>query len=395
MIDWRRFIADCLLKQHNHLPTAATAGVIVLFLMAASAACFAQGAEEASATAKAAVEERAPRRIGGPYCGVYCLFSLLRAYEKPCALSDLVKPEYISKVRGSTLEDLEGAAEDFGLHAVVMKNLTTRDLRKIAPPCILHVRPADDIKEYRHFIVYLGVEPGGMARIYDPPLEPAVIPFRDLALRWNGRGMVVSDAPVDVAPIRRAGQARFALYAGIALGAVLALRYVGKRWGRRLVPVRARVPLIGLSYLEAFAVWTVCVGAGFGYHYAREEGLLAHADGTESIVALYRGAFIPKIDKKRLETMRSNGGVVVIDARRSRDFERGHIENAVSVPVGSGDAERRAVVQAIPKDAAIVVYCQSARCTFAEHVAIQLLSDGFDNVSIFKGGWVEWSAKET
>ena len=39
------------------------------------------------------------------------------------------------------------------------------------------------------------------------------------------------------------------------------------------------------------------------------------------------------------------------------------------------------------------MYCQSAGCKYAEIVAIKLIDDGFSNISIFKGGWVEWAAK--
>lgn len=47
----------------------------------------------------------------------------------------------------------------------------------------------------------------------------------------------------------------------------------------------------------------------------------------------------------------------------------------------------------VAKDARIVVYCQSAGCKFAEKVAIKLVSDGFSNVSLFKGSWKKWATK--
>ena len=41
----------------------------------------------------------------------------------------------------------------------------------------------------------------------------------------------------------------------------------------------------------------------------------------------------------------------------------------------------------------IVLYCQRAGCKFAERVGVKLIDDGFTNLTIFKGGWMEWTAK--
>ena len=47
-----------------------------------------------------------------------------------------------------------------------------------------------------------------------------------------------------------------------------------------------------------------------------------------------------------------------------------------------------------PKDASIIVYCQSAGCSYAEKIAVKLIADGFENVRLFRGGWQEWQAEE-
>ena len=39
------------------------------------------------------------------------------------------------------------------------------------------------------------------------------------------------------------------------------------------------------------------------------------------------------------------------------------------------------------------MYCQSSACKYAEIVAIKLKDDGYSNISIYKGGWAEWVAK--
>lgn len=69
------------------------------------------------------------------------------------------------------------------------------------------------------------------------------------------------------------------------------------------------------------------------------------------------------------------------------------MEGAINVPVNAGDDERSKAMVDIAKDARIVVYCQTSGCRFAEKVAIKLISDGFSNVSLFKGNWNKLVAK--
>lgn len=71
----------------------------------------------------------------------------------------------------------------------------------------------------------------------------------------------------------------------------------------------------------------------------------------------------------------------------------GHLEGAINVPVNASDDERRKAMAHIDKKARIVVYCQTSGCGFAEKVAIELISDGFSNVSLFKGSWHKLAAK--
>lgn len=392
ILESRRFISCSFLKPSRPLSRIAGGLAITPLFVAAAVACFAEGSGSATEPSETAAKDEAARRPSGPYCGVYCVSSLLNAYGKSCDIRDLIGPQYISQRLGSSLDDLQRAAEDFGLQAVVMKDLTVADLRKMSWPCILHVRPAKDVKEYRHFIIYLGAGPDGTARVYDPPQPLTSMPFHELALLWDGRGMIVSDAPIDVAAVVWAARKRYAFYAGIAVAAVLAAYYVRKRWAHRPTPARWRVPLIRPSHVQAIGLCALGGIIAFSYHYTSDMGLLAHRDATASVVDLYKGTFVPKVGQAKLRRMLDAGRVVVVDARNPRDYQQKHIEEAISVPIGSSSEERSAALANVPKNAKVVVYCQSANCKFAEIIGAELVSDGFQKVSILKGGWVEWAA---
>ena len=106
----------------------------------------------------------------------------------------------------------------------------------------------------------------------------------------------------------------------------------------------------------------------------------------------YQGSFIPKVSKSTVKKLLGSD-TVFIDARFARDFKAKHLEGAVNIPVNATNEVRHKATAGISKDAHIVLYCQSAACKFAQKVAIKLIDDGFSNISIFRGGWAEWVAK--
>jgi rhodanese-related sulfurtransferase len=120
------------------------------------------------------------------------------------------------------------------------------------------------------------------------------------------------------------------------------------------------------------------------YHFVNDEGFMAHPNATASIQQAHIGNFIPKVRKKELAEL-LNTDAVLIDARFACDFEEEHLEGAINIPVDANDRQYREVLANIDKSARIVVYCQSGGCGFAERVAVKLMSDGFSNVSMFKG----------
>ena len=74
-----------------------------------------------------------------------------------------------------------------------------------------------------------------------------------------------------------------------------------------------------------------------------------------------------------------------------RDFDGGHVEGAINIPVDANDAVRRQAIKDMSRGNSLVVYCQSVNCSFADVVAGKLRLDGFSTVSILPGGWMEWT----
>ena len=333
----------------------------------------------------------AQRISSDPYCGIYCLHTAIKLAGKESEIADLIKPEYVGSRQGSSLGELRQAAEDQGLEALVVGELTRRELLASPHSIILHVKASGQSKDYDHFQLFLGVK-DGKARIFDPPNPTAEVAFRDLARRWGGTGLIVSDQPIDTGAIFGPTRKRVFFYSALVIVMVLLIRWI-----------RGRLPLVteslsrskrlGLSGAQCGGVCLLAFIIGLSWHLFNDVGFLAHADATSSIQQAYQGSFIARVSVREVKGLISQGGAVIIDARRGLDYAAGHLDGAISIPVNSNDEQRKKATEGIAKETPIVVYCQSKGCVYDQAIAIKLMDEGFANVSIFKGGWVEWVAQ--
>ena len=344
-------------------------------------------AEEAHKTTNSSTVQRRP---SGAYCGIYCLYSAMKLFEIDVDPNELLKPEYIGSPYGSSLAELKKAAEDNGLYAVPVAKLASRELRQSPYPIILHTKSAADKKGYDHYELFLETK-NGRARLYDPPEPVRWVPFYELASRWDGTGLIVSANPIDLGTIFGPARRRFILYAAIAVAVILIVHWGRRRW-LPSANMMSRRQSLGLSAAQCGGLVLLALLAGMVYHFANDEGFLAHPNATASIQQAHLGGFLPKVSEKEVRQL-LNTDTIFIDAGFARDFKAGHLEGAINVPVNASDDERKEAMADVAKDAHIVVYCQSAGCKFAEKVAIKLISDGFSNVSLFKGGWHKWGEK--
>ena len=85
---------------------------------------------------------------------------------------------------------------------------------------------------------------------------------------------------------------------------------------------------------------------------------------------------------------------LILDARPSVFFEQGHVPGAFNLARDefAHDYQRLAGVLQSAHEKPIIVYCSGGDCHDSRLVANALLSLGFNNVSVFTGGWEAWSA---
>jgi rhodanese-related sulfurtransferase len=83
---------------------------------------------------------------------------------------------------------------------------------------------------------------------------------------------------------------------------------------------------------------------------------------------------------------------VFIDARHGALYQDGHVQGAISFPVGDYEKTRSLDKIANLKETKVVVYCSGKDCTDSSTLAGYLAKEGFLDIEIFEGGWPEWSA---
>jgi len=86
-------------------------------------------------------------------------------------------------------------------------------------------------------------------------------------------------------------------------------------------------------------------------------------------------------------------GVLVVDARRTKDYEQGHVAGARNISPWEGDADAKitALVNegrdgAIP----VVLYCSGGDCEDSHMLATRIYGGGFNNLLVYRDGWPDW-----
>jgi DNA-binding transcriptional ArsR family regulator len=104
----------------------------------------------------------------------------------------------------------------------------------------------------------------------------------------------------------------------------------------------------------------------------------------------YLGAPVEAIARSELERRLDEGSVVLIDVRPAQEFEAGHIEGALSIPLDELD-ER---TDDLPNDIELIAYCRGAFCAFASE-AVRRLHAHNRAARRLEVGWPEWRLGES
>jgi rhodanese-related sulfurtransferase len=291
---------------------------------------------------------------------------------------------------GSSIAALRRAVEQAGGQAVPLGELTVGALKESPYPLILHVAAVGQLPSYNHWLLLLGVD-RGQAKIVDGQHEPELIPLASLASRWDGTALVVSDGPIDVSRVARRDVGPIF---SIAVGASLCL-LVFSRIGNLLSGSASRPGAIRRIPVDSVIVLATVATVAAGAHYLSDEGFFKNEAACTDIANECASPQWPELTFERLQEAMQDENVLVVDARFESSFRQGRLSGAVNMPVNASAEERQKLVENVPRTTPVVVYCHSYRTPFRNKIAAWFASEGFANLTVYPGGWQEWSNRET
>lgn len=99
---------------------------------------------------------------------------------------------------------------------------------------------------------------------------------------------------------------------------------------------------------------------------------------------------VREITLAQFKAFMNAGQYYLIDARGAEKYAEGHIANAVNFYGGEAEARIPDMLQMVPKDRVILIYCDGGECELSHHVADVLKRFAYGPIFIFTGGWAEW-----
>jgi rhodanese-related sulfurtransferase len=76
--------------------------------------------------------------------------------------------------------------------------------------------------------------------------------------------------------------------------------------------------------------------------------------------------------------------VAIIDVRAAKDFKKGHVPGAISLP-----QEKWSTYAGLRRDAMNIIYCYAQNCHMGAHAAMQFAAKGY-SVMEMDGGFESW-----
>jgi rhodanese-related sulfurtransferase len=329
--------------------------------------------------------------VSGPYCGIYALAAILDTFDIQPNIEELLVPEFVGSFQGSSNLELIKAAEKYGLHGKTYGNLTWQELQASKSPMILHFRSTYADTQFNHWVAYLGVD-GGKARIIDFPHRLATIPFAELLAKWDGTAIEISQTPI-TNNIMAASRGNYLLTILFILGVLFSVKTFYWSSDKEAFTVPTLFQKIKLGVIQTAMLLVVLFAVGIMYHALAPVGFLKNPSAVAEVTRRYYSVDIPEIDLAEMERAVADKTIPLFDARYVRDYSRGTIADAKSMPINSSLTERQDILGALPKSQRMIVFCQSSGCGYADEVAQFLKFNGYENVVIYRGGYREWNSE--
>jgi 3-mercaptopyruvate sulfurtransferase SseA len=114
-------------------------------------------------------------------------------------------------------------------------------------------------------------------------------------------------------------------------------------------------------------------------------GIGVNAVRPDGVALIQKGAVVSTAQHGDVDT------AVIIDARSTEEYEAGHIPGSINIPHDRIPEFQDVLNREVSNDAHVICYCRSPSCDFSDLLATELKIIGWQDVSVFSGGWEEWT----
>lgn len=311
--------------------------------------------------------------LSGPMCGIFAACTAVELVGLSASPGDYIASRYVAGCSGSSADELAEIVTQAGGRARIVAKLSAFDLRAICTPVICNVRNQPATSEFNHWVTVLPGKSGVI--VYDGLQDSYEISTAEFLGCWNGIGVCVSKEDDNPLALMWLSRSTVCLTFGTAL--ILSTR--------RFRGGSGSVRQLGTVLLTS-AIFSVVGNTVFGDLRNHAAGVAVATAPTTS-KAYRTGTLDDAIAASK------NESALLVDARHQKDYDRGTIDGAVNIPVTASAWAVRQYVNNLDRDTQIVVFCQSAQCTYDESVGAQLVSMRFRNVIVCNEGWREYSLK--
>ena len=157
------------------------------------------------------------------------------------------------------------------------------------------------------------------------------------------------------------------------------------------IPLRREIPRL-LRDSAGLLVLAALLGASVNALRPRASRLPWVGDWERHIEPLAFRAGIPVVFLLGMRDRLADPATLVFDARGPAEYAAGHLPGALSLPVAYAEIRLAALVHRLTPSTPLVVYCGGGDCEDALDLARKLRELGFEDLTLYPGGFAEWTA---
>ncbi len=140
------------------------------------------------------------------------------------------------------------------------------------------------------------------------------------------------------------------------------------------------------------SVVIVCFGVGVGLMFNFPKLMKIMQEGPPKDERLLSATVAPESPRTVLldEVEQLQERALLIDARIPELYVEGHLPGAISLPYAEVAGLLDSFLARVAKEKPMIIYCSGYGCPDSFDLALLLLSEGYQDVSVFEGGYPQW-----